>query len=340
MLREKIRAKVLIFIGLLQILIFYVNFLALNNVGQFLNRENMIAAVPASRSSTPELAGEYWSASSLIKVAIIIIAFIAAAVAIPRVASTLSKRRANIGAVSIGALMGLSLMTFLVGLTVTLPVPAAYKSATEAILAAMFRMNDPSSRFGGLDSNAIGRAFSDLTHTPRDGSVDPLFFGRAPRSNVVVFILETGPSRAFDPLRDKEVVEPVKELLASSFLAESHFSTYPYTSQAVFSIFSGLYPVNIRKRLLASQTAPTFGWTEALRQKSATRLELMPHQRIHLRMIVDCFHCLGLNNVSYPMNPILNLRLMFEVVSRLFCNHCHPRLAPRTDESALAFRMC
>lgn len=271
LLHEKVRAKILILIGLLEILIFYVNFLALNNVGQFLSRENMIAAVRFSIEH-PELAGEYWSASSLIKVAMIIVAFIAAAAAIPRVASTYPNRRVNISAIAIGVVVGLSLMTFLVGLSVTLPVRAAYRSAAEGILEAMFRRDDPVSRFSNSDFNAIEQAFSDLTHTPRDESADPQFFGRAPRPNVVVFILETGPTRAFDPLRDNEVIEPVKELLPGSFLAESHYSTYPYTSQAVFSIFSGLYPVNIRKRLLASQSAPTFGWTEALRRTGyATR---------------------------------------------------------------------
>lgn len=265
LLHEKVRAKVLILIGLLEILIFYVNFLALNNVGQFLNRENMIAAVRFAIEH-PELAGDYWSASSLIKFAIIIVAFVAAAAVIPRVASTYPAGRANILFGAIGGLVGLSLMTFLVGLSVTLPVSAANRSAAEGILVAMFRRDDPVSRFSSSDSNAIGKAFSDLTHTPRDVTPDPQFYGRAPRPNVVVFILETGPSRAFDPLRDKEVVESVKELLTGSFLAESHYSTYPYTSQAVFSIFSGLYPVNIRKRVLASKFAPTFGWPEALRR--------------------------------------------------------------------------
>jgi hypothetical protein len=265
LLRQKVRVWFLIPVGLLLILVFYVNFLALNNVGQLLNRENMFAAVRFAMEH-PELAGEYVTTSSLIKIGLLMLAFVAAAVAIARAGSTYPNRRTNLGAVAVGAVMGLSVIAFLVGLSVTLPARAAYRSSAQGILVALFRSDGSVTRFRGANPNEIGRAFSDLTHTPVDASSSSQFYGRASRPNVVVFVLETGPAQAFDPLRDKEVAEPISELLSGSFFAESHYSTYPYTSQAVFSIFSGLYPVNIRKQLIANQSAQPFGWVEALRR--------------------------------------------------------------------------
>lgn len=69
-------------------------------------------------------------------------------------------------------------------------------------------------------------------------------------SDVIVFILETIPYQALNPLQLQTRMAGVSMILKKSFICNMHFTTYPYTRDALFSIFSGLYPIEIEKYYL------------------------------------------------------------------------------------------
>lgn len=68
--------------------------------------------------------------------------------------------------------------------------------------------------------------------------VDPLF-GRAGGYNVILIILETMPARYMPSF---ESLPHFNALWSHAYLSSQHFSTYPNTTRAVFSIYTSMYP--------------------------------------------------------------------------------------------------
>ena len=66
-------------------------------------------------------------------------------------------------------------------------------------------------------------------------------------NNVIFFIFESGPLAAFSKARDEYPFEHLEQLKKRSFYSENHYSTYPYTSDGMFSILTSLYPDRIRR---------------------------------------------------------------------------------------------
>lgn len=98
----------------------------------------------------------------------------------------------------------------------------------------------------GMSDVETVKYFHSMTRTPDWKSTE--YSGRERGSDVIVFVLETMPNRSVLEAGGLESLPTISRLAQRSFIAERHNSTYPYTSDAVFSIFTGLYPVNIRKQ--------------------------------------------------------------------------------------------
>jgi arylsulfatase A-like enzyme len=73
--------------------------------------------------------------------------------------------------------------------------------------------------------------------------------GSMRRANVVMFVVETGPAAVFDLAGEAAQWKGLSRLLGQSLVSGNHLTTYPYTSDAVFSILSGLYPGGRRQLL-------------------------------------------------------------------------------------------
>jgi arylsulfatase A-like enzyme len=95
--------------------------------------------------------------------------------------------------------------------------------------------------FDGLSTAALADRYREMVNAPAP-SVDPRYFGAMRGGNLIVFVLETTPERFLpsdDPLDE---FPTLKRLEANSFVAEQHFTTYPYTNPALFSVFASCYP--------------------------------------------------------------------------------------------------
>ncbi len=87
--------------------------------------------------------------------------------------------------------------------------------------------------------------FQDLTRTPRWRAADDPLFAREAGANLVVFVLETAPASL---LPDNDITPLLPAPIANhTLIARTHVTTYPYTSDAIFSILSGLYPEGRRE---------------------------------------------------------------------------------------------
>ena len=68
------------------------------------------------------------------------------------------------------------------------------------------------------------------------------FTGRAKNYNMIVFVMESISAQVFDPARDSLSDMPnIRRLRDQSFLMRQHFTSYPLTDNAAFSIFTSLY---------------------------------------------------------------------------------------------------
>ena len=77
------------------------------------------------------------------------------------------------------------------------------------------------------------------------------FIGREKNKNILFFIFETGPNLVTIDYLNKNLFENFNTLKKKAFFSENHYSTYPFTSSALFSILGSLYPDKIRRELIS-----------------------------------------------------------------------------------------
>lgn len=95
----------------------------------------------------------------------------------------------------------------------------------------------------GLDRRSapeLLNAYRELTHVPAPH--ETAYTGKAKNYNVVFFVLEAITAEAFDPVRDSLNDTPnVRDIRENSFVMVRHYTSYPMTDNATFSIFTSLY---------------------------------------------------------------------------------------------------
>jgi hypothetical protein len=119
------------------------------------------------------------------------------------------------------------------------------RSALGLIFAAMSLGRQVDDRYRDYSYEQLIDAARDLTVTrpvPDAGALD----GTMKNADVIVFPIETGPARVLDLMGSGRQLPGIAELAAHAFIGAAHHSTYPYTSDAIYSILSGLYPYDRR----------------------------------------------------------------------------------------------
>ncbi len=94
-----------------------------------------------------------------------------------------------------------------------------------------------------LDSRSIPEliaAYRHIAHVPAPKPT--IYTGQAKGYNVIVFIMESMTEHAFDPARDSlDDMPNMRRLRGHSFVMSRHYTTYPLTDNATFSIYTSLY---------------------------------------------------------------------------------------------------
>jgi hypothetical protein len=101
------------------------------------------------------------------------------------------------------------------------------------------------------DADGALAAFRGLTHTP---VIDPqhAYVGRERQADVIVFMMETGAAQALDLATEGSRLPGTGQLYGRSFVASRHYTSHPYSSDALYSVFSGRYPQGRRRLLRAA----------------------------------------------------------------------------------------
>lgn len=123
-----------------------------------------------------------------------------------------------------------------------LPATAYHRNVMVQTLGALWQKPIvDTSEFASRTSAQLVRKYREMTGAPVPQEISQ-YSGRERGANVIVFLLETTPTR-FLPAEDPLTEFPhLKQLEEHSFVAARHYSVYPYTNRAVPSIFSSWYP--------------------------------------------------------------------------------------------------
>lgn len=228
----------------LLIAFYFVQLRAQQDVGQYLSVTMMLEAARFAVSE-PELAASYVPASAMVKLFAALLVTVLGTVIVLR--TTKSPRASRIADLGLSALAALVLMLIAVAIAV-FPAEATglHRSVAQKIQAAITADVAVWARGAhSLDENL--RAFRTMTATTPPADVDPLA-GKEAESNVLYFVVETGPADVFPDTDSTELIPP--SLAQNTLVAYRHQTTYPYTSDAIFSILSGFYPDG-RRELVA-----------------------------------------------------------------------------------------
>ena len=97
--------------------------------------------------------------------------------------------------------------------------------------------------FEGKSITELAGIYRDMVNAPPP-ETDPAYFGKMRGANLLIFVLETTPWRFLPGDGDLASLPTIRQLRENSFVAMQHFTTYPYTNPALFSVFTSCYPTD------------------------------------------------------------------------------------------------
>lgn len=243
-----IKFKLKKFIGLLLVIniallvLMYVNLQSYGSVGRYISIEAFIDSA-AWATDNPQSISDYINISSFLKfIALIIFSFIIHIFAIkyyPRV-NLKNGFLENFSNITFGILL---LVFFSAGAMVFCYSKIPH---TKSNLIAM-----GSQLFGDSLWNEgvyAGMNMDQLLSTETSKKLKPIctnessFKGSAKDFDIVIFSMETLPSNILNLTESMADMPVLQQILKNSIVATNHFSTFPYTSYALFSAYTSIYP--------------------------------------------------------------------------------------------------
>ena len=235
-------------------LVYFVELRAQTEVGQYISRD-VLADLVGWGMGHPGMGEGYISLASVVKFAALVLTL-----AIIAAVARLARRAEEHQHLAVARRYRMLLQA-----------PAVFVLCAAALLGAVgFAYRLPHSQ---LNDSSVGRAFTALaiSHSEQDPSrlltvdealeatraqthsqpLDPThpLVGHERESDLLIFMMETGPAQALDLARIGHTLPGTGPLYQKALVAEHHYTTHPYSSDALYSILSGLYPQG-RRRLL------------------------------------------------------------------------------------------
>lgn len=144
------------------------------------------------------------------------------------------------------------LLILVVGVVSWLPLAETTRCHGSVLLGSL-QIFQSGERGADDDGRSLARdpmlAYRELTHAPGPGVPGP-YFGREPRADVVLFVIETMPFaclEAGDPDLD---LPNFQRLRKRAFYGEKYHTTSPSSSRAVFAMHNSWYPTSDVRQVL------------------------------------------------------------------------------------------
>ena len=144
------------------------------------------------------------------------------------------------------SVLAMALLTFTGSLfAVRLPANPYLRGSFQSAFSALLQPQPDAvgeERFAHYKPSELIAEYRKLTNAPVPNRHSQ-YWSRADGYDVIVIVVETMPSACVD-LSDARNFPNIASLAPQALVADQHYSTAPYTSRAVFSIYSSWYPAN------------------------------------------------------------------------------------------------
>lgn len=227
-----------VLLAALAVVLLYVNLHSWGTIGRFLTYTAAVDAVSFA-TVNPEFVNSYVDADSWVKLAVLM----SATLGVLFLAERLAVYESIVKLAKVGQLAIISFALTAVAFSAASSVKATPIQGDFLVQAVRALLVQAPSRQAGPPPPAekLIAEFSALTQTPADLPVDE-YFGAASGSDLLVFVLETGSTRFGDLVDDLESFPTLKKLSAHSVIGGRHYSVFPATSEALFSLYASVYP--------------------------------------------------------------------------------------------------
>jgi phosphoglycerol transferase MdoB-like AlkP superfamily enzyme len=173
--------------------------------------------------------------------------------------------------------------------------------------------------FAGLDlQRTAGLASADLSYLSGPDliaryrqlshvlapEIDPRYFGKEAGANILFFILETTPEKYLPVGTDLKQFPNFNRLQQNSFVGTRHYTTFPITRSALFSVFSSWYPIDDPGNAFDSPAWDSTG--DFLRRLNSVGYKTAAFSPLRAPGIPDAalFDALGFSTQVYPNSAI------------------------------------
>lgn len=129
---------------------------------------------------------------------------------------------------------------------VRIPATPFDRAATTASLAAFVGRNElefEPPNLEGLPTTELVARYAGLAEAPVPNRPSP-HFGKARDYDVVLIMIESLPEYCYRLALSAGVLPNLGQLEQRAFVAQAHYTTYPYSRRAYSSIFTSWYPLN------------------------------------------------------------------------------------------------
>jgi len=157
--------------------------------------------------------------------------------------------------------------------------------------------------FVGLTNAGLLSQYRQLTHAPAPER-NPAYWSSSKGGNVIFFVLETMPARflpADGPMDDLPNFQRLRE---KSFIGGQHYTTFPRTHEAVFSLLSSWYPSDVTRTFEEQQpNLKVPGIMAALTASGYLTAIYSPMRRWH-SLDEEMFREVGVEQQTYPPDAL------------------------------------
>jgi hypothetical protein len=259
---------------------YFVELRAQREVGHYIVRD-ALADLLGWASSNPGMAGDYVTAASVVKFGVLLATLVGIGV-VARAATSAeragalaaSRRYRRLLTAPAAAVLGAAALVSAVSYPSQLPGSVLNVSAVGLAASALVRGETPSNASTLTFAHAL-ESSRLLTRTSSFDAEHELI-GRERASDLIVFIMETGSAHALDLATSGRDLPGTGPLYRRAFVAQQHYTTHPYSSDAMYSVLSGLYPQGRRRLLRTLGEQPLNGLMTALGSGAPVRRVYVP----------------------------------------------------------------
>ncbi len=229
---RKVLAPVVLQVALALIVLSFANLNALGATGKFLSADQF-AYMAVWVTERPGAIAEYVSPGAMVKLALVL----ALVAGLYRMRAAAPMQRAA-EALPLMAMAAVAALGGIMLAAAALRIDPAPRTVFHApVLVQMVRNLAATGAFDAVAQDSDLQA-APLAYACEDNGAHG---GAAlKRPNILLFVMETVPDELYQAARER--LPAMAELEQSAYVATRHYTTYPFTAYARFSIFTGLYP--------------------------------------------------------------------------------------------------